>query len=76
MINTPGISAEYAIVGDKTISDWKMVKKEIEAMTETLTDGIKGISAVPINIKTFSPNVVNLNIVDLPGITKVNESSI
>uniref|UniRef100_A0A8C7UXV0 Dynamin-1-like protein n=1 Tax=Oncorhynchus mykiss TaxID=8022 RepID=A0A8C7UXV0_ONCMY len=31
----------------------------------------KGISDEPIHLKIFSPNVVNLTLVDLPGITKV-----
>uniref|UniRef100_A0A4W5PZ19 dynamin GTPase n=1 Tax=Hucho hucho TaxID=62062 RepID=A0A4W5PZ19_9TELE len=30
-----------------------------------------GISDEPIHLKIFSPNVVNLTLVDLPGITKV-----
>ncbi|XP_019714229.1 dynamin-1-like protein, partial [Hippocampus comes] len=30
-----------------------------------------GISDEPIHLKVFSPNVVNLTLVDLPGITKV-----
>lgn len=72
MINTPESSAEYAVVGSKKILDWKLVKKEIETLTESQTDGAKGISTVPIHIQIFSPNVVNLNIVDLPGLTKVN----
>ena len=31
----------------------------------------KGISKVSINLKIFSPHVLNLTLVDLPGITKV-----
>jgi replication fork clamp-binding protein CrfC len=31
----------------------------------------KGVSDSPINLKVFSPNVVNLTLVDLPGITRV-----
>lgn len=31
----------------------------------------KGISPVPIVLKVFSPNVVNLSLIDLPGITKI-----
>ncbi|KAF7242719.1 Dynamin-1-like protein [Varanus komodoensis] len=31
----------------------------------------KGISPEPIHLKIFSPNVVNLTLVDLPGMTKV-----
>lgn len=31
----------------------------------------QGISDEPIHLKIFSPHVVNLTLVDLPGITKV-----
>ncbi|MEE6477664.1 hypothetical protein FKM82_011586 [Ascaphus truei] len=31
----------------------------------------QGISSEPIHLKIFSPNVVNLTLVDLPGLTKV-----
>ena len=31
----------------------------------------KGISPVPIVLKIFSPRVVNLSLIDLPGITKI-----
>ena len=32
----------------------------------------KGISNEPIILRIYSPKVVNLTLVDLPGITKVN----
>lgn len=31
----------------------------------------QGVSPEPIHLKIFSPNVVNLTLVDLPGMTKV-----
>lgn len=31
----------------------------------------KGISKLPISLKIFSPNVLDLTLVDLPGLTKV-----
>jgi hypothetical protein len=31
----------------------------------------KGISHLPINLKIFSPRIVNLTLIDLPGIIKV-----
>jgi dynamin 1-like protein len=34
-------------------------------------DAGKGVSAEPINLRIFSPNVLTLTLVDLPGITKV-----
>ena len=32
---------------------------------------LKGISKKPIRLKVFSPHVLNLTLVDLPGLTKV-----
>ena len=37
----------------------------------SLTGKNKGISKIPINLKIYSPHVLNLTLVDLPGITKV-----
>lgn len=36
---------------------------------------IQGISPEPIYLKIFSPKVLNLTLVDLPGITKVDSAS-
>lgn len=36
---------------------------------------LQGISDEPIHLKIFSPHVVNLTLVDLPGITKVTLAS-
>ncbi|KAG5669935.1 hypothetical protein PVAND_000224 [Polypedilum vanderplanki] len=44
---------------------------EIEDQTDLIAGSNKGICAEPINLKIFSPEVVNLTLVDLPGITKV-----
>jgi hypothetical protein len=45
----------------------------IEDDTERICGKNKGIVSTPIRIRFHSPNVVNLLIVDLPGITKVNQ---
>jgi hypothetical protein len=34
----------------------------------------KGISKLPINLRIYSPNVLDLTLVDLPGLTKVGVS--
>jgi dynamin 1-like protein len=47
------------------------VKDEIEVDTEKIAGRNKNISHQPIIIKIFSPSVVNLTLVDLPGIAKV-----
>ncbi|XP_022911671.1 dynamin-1-like protein isoform X1 [Onthophagus taurus] len=47
------------------------IRKEIEDETDRMAGGNKGICPEPINLKIFSTKVVNLTLVDLPGITKV-----
>uniref|UniRef100_A0A8D0DBW5 Dynamin-1-like protein n=1 Tax=Sander lucioperca TaxID=283035 RepID=A0A8D0DBW5_SANLU len=44
---------------------------KIENETARISGNNKGISDDPIHLKIFSPHVVNLTLVDLPGITKV-----
>lgn len=39
--------------------------------TEAKTGRNAGISPQPINLRIFSPNVLTLTLVDLPGLTKV-----
>eukprot|EP01091_Cochliopodium_minus_P009360 TRINITY_DN2293_c1_g2_i1.p1 TRINITY_DN2293_c1_g2~~TRINITY_DN2293_c1_g2_i1.p1 ORF type:complete len:728 (-),score=255.63 TRINITY_DN2293_c1_g2_i1:60-2198(-) len=51
--------------------DFNKIKEEIDNETERLTGKNKGISTIPINLKIYSPNVLNLTLVDLPGLTKV-----
>lgn len=48
-----------------------MVRKEIEDETARLTGTNKGISPLPINLRIFSHKVLNLSLIDLPGITKL-----
>ena len=56
---------------NKIFSDFTLVRKEIEQETDRMSGSNKGICPEPINLKIFSPKVVNLTLVDLPGITKV-----
>uniref|UniRef100_A0A4W4DRN6 Dynamin-1-like protein n=1 Tax=Electrophorus electricus TaxID=8005 RepID=A0A4W4DRN6_ELEEL len=51
-------------------TDFAEIRKEIEEETDRTTNN-KGISPEPIHLKIYSPNVLNLTLVDLPGITKV-----
>ncbi|XP_054459472.1 dynamin 3a isoform X2 [Anoplopoma fimbria] len=55
----------------KKFTDFDDIRKEIEAETNRLTGSNKGISPVPISLRIYSPHVLNLTLVDLPGITKV-----
>lgn len=51
--------------------DFNEIRGEIEAETDRITGGNKGISNIPINLRVYSPNVLNLTLIDLPGLTKV-----
>jgi dynamin 1-like protein len=47
------------------------IREEIARETDRLTGKNKGISSQPINLKIVSPHVLNLTLVDLPGMTRV-----
>ncbi|KAL0237604.1 hypothetical protein PCE1_000998 [Barthelona sp. PCE] len=51
--------------------DFEEIKAEIVRDTERITGVGRDISDLPINLKVYSPDVVNLTCVDLPGITRV-----
>ncbi|XP_050777566.1 dynamin-1-like protein isoform X4 [Gopherus flavomarginatus] len=55
----------------KTFTDFSEIQQEIETETERTTGTNKGISPEPLYLKIYSPHVLNLTLVDLPGITKV-----
>ena len=55
--------------------DFQKIKAEIQEETDRITGSNKGISDSPINLAVYSPNVLDLTLVDLPGITKVEERS-
>ncbi|KAH7636841.1 dynamin related protein 1 isoform X1 [Dermatophagoides farinae] len=63
--------AKFLHTKNKVYSDFEDVRREIEAETERITGNNKGISPEPINLKIYSYRVVNLTLVDLPGITKI-----
>nr|XP_046156602.1 dynamin-2-like isoform X3 [Oncorhynchus gorbuscha] len=63
--------AEFLHCKGKMFSDFQEVRQEIEAETVRLTGTNKGVSPVPISLRVYSPHVLNLTLVDLPGITKV-----
>ncbi|XP_020785637.1 dynamin-1-like protein isoform X2 [Boleophthalmus pectinirostris] len=56
---------------NQIFTDFDEIRQEIENETERVSGNNKGISDEPIHLKIFSPHVVNLTLVDLPGITKV-----
>ncbi|XP_013864860.1 dynamin-1 isoform X9 [Austrofundulus limnaeus] len=63
--------AEFLHCKGKKFIDFDEVRQEIEAETDRVTGANKGISPVPINLRVYSPHVLNLTLVDLPGMTKV-----
>ena len=63
--------AKFLHTKNKVYTDFAAVKREIESETDRMSGSNKGICPEPINLKIFSPKVVNLTLVDLPGITKV-----
>ncbi|XP_047053882.1 dynamin-related protein 3B-like isoform X2 [Lolium rigidum] len=52
-------------------SDFREIRREIQAETDREAGGNKGVSDRQIRLKIHSPNVLNITLVDLPGITKV-----
>jgi len=84
---TNGVKAEIAAGSDKEANanewgeflhipgqkfyDFNKIREEIVKETEAKTGKNAGISPAPINLRIYSPNVLTLTLVDLPGLTKV-----
>ncbi|RCK55560.1 Dynamin-related protein DNM1 [Candida viswanathii] len=62
---------EFLHIPNKRFYDFHDIRREIEAETARIAGQNKGISRLPINLKIYSPNVLNLTLVDLPGLTKI-----
>ena len=56
---------------NQIFSDFEDIRKEIEAETDRGTNNTKGVSDVPIRLRIYSPHVLNLTVIDLPGMTRV-----
>ncbi|KAJ2799637.1 Dynamin- GTPase protein [Coemansia guatemalensis] len=63
--------AQFLHLPNKIFTDMSEVRREIERETERLAGGNKGIVRTPIQLRISSPDVLNLTLVDLPGITKI-----
>ncbi|CAL1376072.1 unnamed protein product [Linum trigynum] len=63
--------AEFLHLPKQRFTDFSMVRKEIQDETDKMTGTNRRISPVPIHLTIYSPNVVNLTLIDLPGLTKV-----
>lgn len=62
---------EFLHTPGKRFTDFALIRQEIQAETERELGLNKGISDKQIRLKIFSPHVLNITLVDLPGITKV-----
>lgn len=63
--------AEFLHMPSRKFRDFQDVKREIENETARIAGSNKGINRQPINLKIYSPHVLTLTLVDLPGLTKV-----
>lgn len=63
--------AEFLHLPRRRFTDFALVRKEIQDETDRETGRTKQISSVPIHLSIYSPHVVNLTLIDLPGLTKV-----
>ncbi|KAI3866046.1 hypothetical protein MKX03_024745 [Papaver bracteatum] len=63
--------AEFLHTPNKRFTDFTMVRKEIQDETDRITGKSNKISSVPIHLSIYSQSVVNLTMIDLPGLTKV-----
>ncbi|XP_014914057.1 dynamin-2 isoform X3 [Poecilia latipinna] len=71
LVNNIAEHAEFLHCKGKKFVDFDEVRAEIEAETDRITGSNKGISPIPINLRVYSPHVLNLTLIDLPGMTKV-----
>ncbi|XP_029943361.1 dynamin-2-like isoform X2 [Salarias fasciatus] len=71
LVNSKAEYAEFLHCKGRKFVDFDEVRLEIEAETDRITGSNKGISPIPINLRVYSPHVLNLTLIDLPGMTKV-----
>ncbi|ELP86284.1 dynamin, putative [Entamoeba invadens IP1] len=67
------VPKEYGLFehqGDKQYFDFNAIRDEITAETQRTCPG-RNVSPTPIRLRIVSPNVVDLTLVDLPGLVKV-----
>lgn len=62
---------EFLHLPGQKFFDFSEIRAEIQRETDRVTGKNKGISNKSINLRIYSPYVLNLTLVDLPGITKV-----
>ncbi|RYR18723.1 hypothetical protein Ahy_B03g063335 isoform A [Arachis hypogaea] len=62
---------EFLHLPGRRFHDFSQIRREIQAETDKEAGDNKGVSDKQIRLKIFSPNVLDITLVDLPGITKV-----
>jgi replication fork clamp-binding protein CrfC len=62
---------EFLHIPGQKFYDFNKIRDEITRETEAKVGRNAGISPAPINLRIYSPNVLTLTLVDLPGLTKV-----
>ncbi|XP_025190906.1 dynamin-1-like protein [Melanaphis sacchari] len=62
---------EFLHCKNKIFKDFNEIRDEIQSETNKVAGSNKGICPEPISLKIYSTHVLNLSLVDLPGITKV-----
>ena len=63
---------EFLHLPGQKFFDFEEIRAEISRETERVTGRNRGISTKSIHLKIYSPSVLNLTLVDLPGMTKVS----
>lgn len=62
---------EFLHLPNKKFYNFDDIRKEIINATDATAGKNAGISSSPINLRIYSPHVLTLTLVDLPGLTKV-----
>nr|6DI7_A Chain A, Putative sorting protein [Thermochaetoides thermophila DSM 1495] len=62
---------EFLHLPGQKFYDFNKIRDEINRETEAKVGRNAGISPAPINLRIYSPHVLNLTLVDLPGLTRV-----
>lgn len=62
---------EFLHIPGERFYNFDQMRTEIENETARIAGLNKGISRLPINLKIYSDRVLNLTLVDLPGLTKI-----
>lgn len=69
--SNPDEWGEFLHIPGQKFFDFNKIREEISRETDAKVGRNAGISAQPINLRIYSPNVLTLTLVDLPGLTKV-----